>query len=240
MLWGTSVPYSFLLFLCLTNRNDYDMLIFRRYGKGKNIMAKDITGTFNSRWDDDVVIASAAVFDLLTGGLISVNENDTEGLDICHEEWFEPSVSSQESHGLDEKIPICEDCHEYLMKPVMNDVDGTNLEEGYECSGSCGNIEKKYGNLFERTIDLGCFGIILNLDEKVNGSVSGSITSDLHAQFADNTTDADFSMNYGVSDAAADALESFILALACQDIDIKSPDFLCAIETAVLSIGNNL
>ena len=198
-------------------------------------MKKLITGTFNSRWDDDVVIASAAVFNLITGELVSVNTNDIKGLDICHEEWFEPSVSSQESHSLDEKIPICEDCHEYLMKPIMLDTDGTNLEEGYECYGSCGNMEKKYGNLFERTIDLGCFGIILNLDEKVNGSVSGAITSDLHAMFHDPDLESDVE-----GDAAADALESFILAMACQDIDIESPDFLCAIETAVEAIGNNL
>ena len=65
----------------------------------------------------------------------------------------------------------------------------------------------------------------------------GRITSDLHTHFHDpdliNELDA-------VGDAAADALESFILALACEGYDIKAPAFSCALEIAAETIANNL
>jgi hypothetical protein len=47
-------------------------------------------------------------------------------------------------------------------------------------------------------------------------------------------------MEVGKAKASADALESFILALACEGYDVTSSSFICALETAVEAIGNNL
>jgi hypothetical protein len=43
-----------------------------------------------------------------------------------------------------------------------------------------------------------------------------------------------------VAKASADALESFLLALACEGIDVKSPAVLCALETSVAAIAERL
>lgn len=58
---------------------------------------------------------------------------EVEGLDNIDREWFEPDEESREVHGLDEEIELCDDCKQYLLKPVLNDTDGTNLEPGLEC-----------------------------------------------------------------------------------------------------------
>lgn len=85
-----------------------------------------------------------------------------------------------------------------------------------------------------KTIKTGCHGVIVTLDPDGNG---GAISSDLHAMFHDPELGEG---QDDIADAAADALESFILALACEKVDIESPAFLCALETAVDAIANNL
>jgi hypothetical protein len=85
-------------------------------------------------------------------------------------------------------------------------------------------------------IELPVFGIKISLTENHQGDFVGSITSDLHEE--GETAE---------EKAAIDAIESLILAYACADMDIDSPDlsgcysnaFLCAIEMAVEAIGNN-
>lgn len=42
------------------------------------------------------------------------------------------------------------------------------------------------------------------------------------------------------AEASADALESFILALACEGYDVKDSAFICALEVATEAIANNL
>jgi len=91
------------------------------------------------------------------------------------------------------------------------------------------------------TIETGCFGVTVN----TTGDGGCSITSDLHAQFAEPihniewTKDVD-TIGDAIGCAAADALESFILAMVGAGYDIDTPAFKEALETAVQSIGNNM
>ena len=74
-------------------------------------------------------------------------------------------------------------------------------------------------------ISLPCFGIRVQL----SGDGGGSISSGLHAS--------------GESDeeqAAWDAIESLILAHACDGVDVTSPAYVEGVKTAVNSVGNNL
>lgn len=75
------------------------------------------------------------------------------------------------------------------------------------------------------TITLPVFGIQV---EVYGNNGEGSISSLLHE-------DGD-SPEYT---AAISGIESFILAAACAGIDVKTPQFLEAIETAVEGITNN-
>lgn len=86
-----------------------------------------------------------------------------------------------------------------------------------------------------KIIDTKCHGIVVTLDFNEGGTIS----SNLHAMFKDPDLPENDSF-HEVSNAAADALESFILALACEGVDIESPSFLCALETSVQNIANNL
>jgi len=77
-----------------------------------------------------------------------------------------------------------------------------------------------------KTIELPCYGIKVTLDGD-----RGSITSDLieHDRIA-GKEDIDYAM---------DGVESMILAAAVAGIDIQSPAFLEAIETAVDACTEN-
>lgn len=74
-------------------------------------------------------------------------------------------------------------------------------------------------------INLPCFGISVHLERNTNdlgAPFCGTIQSDLHDK--DNNEQVD---------AAMDAIESFILAMACYGMEIQTPAFYAAIETAV-------
>lgn len=76
------------------------------------------------------------------------------------------------------------------------------------------------------TIKLPVFGITLILTETDDG-ISGSITSDLQEPI--------YSPDYSaIHSARMDGIESLILALACEGVDVESTAFLTAIETAVI------
>ena len=73
---------------------------------------------------------------------------------------------------------------------------------------------------------LPCYGIVVNASDG-----GGSISSDLHEEGVTDATEYN---------AAMDGIESMILACACAGIDIESPAFIEAIETAVEGCANNL
>ncbi len=66
--------------------------------------------------------------------------------------------------------------------------------------------------------ELPCYGIICNADaEAGDGSIQSDLKDVVHVGW----------------DAYVDAIESLILALACEGVDISQPEFITAIETAV-------
>ena len=76
--------------------------------------------------------------------------------------------------------------------------------------------------------DIGCFGIVV----KVNDEGAGTIESDLHEDLDpldQGSMARDFAMH---------ALEGLILAHACAGIDIAAPAYIEGIETAVESCEN--
>ena len=83
-----------------------------------------------------------------------------------------------------------------------------------------------------RTITLPCYGITVTLEPGIGNSTGGAIASLL----AEDPNDQD---NIAFN-AAIDGIEAMILACACEGIDIESPAFIAAIETAVEAAANNL
>jgi len=77
-----------------------------------------------------------------------------------------------------------------------------------------------------KEIDLPIYGIQVTID--VDGS--GTITSDLRTTQSEDE----------LYNSAMDGIESLILACACSGIDIETPAFLEAIETAVEGCSNNI
>lgn len=75
-----------------------------------------------------------------------------------------------------------------------------------------------------------------------DGSGSGSVESNLLNEFY-SCDDVEFQHEMGgilFEDGAADALESFLLALASEGVDIGTLPFRKALKTAVESIANNM
>ena len=82
-----------------------------------------------------------------------------------------------------------------------------------------------------KEIELPLYGIKVTL-ENLNETeeLSGTITSDLHTKQSEDE----------LYNSSMDGIESLILACACSGIDIETPAFLEAIETAVESCANNI
>ena len=74
-------------------------------------------------------------------------------------------------------------------------------------------------------INLPAFGIKIKLTGPEQSC--GSITSDLHEKGESPELKA-----------AIDSIEGLILAHACTGMDVKSPSYLCGIETVVLKVMN--
>lgn len=77
-----------------------------------------------------------------------------------------------------------------------------------------------------KTIKLPCYSIVIELNGK-----SGALTSALHDGEAEEGDDS-------LYDAAADAVESMILAHAIAGIDVTSEAYVKGVVTAVDSITN--
>jgi len=78
-----------------------------------------------------------------------------------------------------------------------------------------------------RKIELPCFGMAV---VTAGRDASGSITSSLK----------EGSPDYGLYEAAVDAIESIVLAHACAGVDVTSSAYVCGIETAVFAITDHL
>ena len=79
------------------------------------------------------------------------------------------------------------------------------------------------------------FGIML---EPVDGG--WQITSGLRDQFVDSTETENPDLEEARGEAAADGMESLLLALAAEGVDLAKPEFIRAIQTAVEQTGANL
>ena len=82
-----------------------------------------------------------------------------------------------------------------------------------------------------KTIELPCYGIKVTVNNH-DGLVSGLIFSDL---IEENRIAGKEAVDY-----AMHGIENMILAAACAGLDIQSPAFLEAIETAVDACTENL
>ena len=92
-------------------------------------------------------------------------------------------------------------------------------------------------------IALGVYGIVIAIGhEDADGGRSGSLTSDLHEGWEDNSPDSyndEDRANIDTYNATIDGIEAMILACACAGVDVTTPAFLEAIETAVEGAANN-
>lgn len=101
------------------------------------------------------------------------------------------------------------------------------------------------------TIHLPCYNMVLHLRDK-----SGTITSDLkdgcpccgssdcwfdcdESKTEDSPESEDDARSRIELNRVIDGIEALILAAACEGIDVASPAFVCAIETAVEAAANN-
>ncbi len=88
---------------------------------------KIIKGKFYSNWDDNIVFETDATLNEDTGKIetVSVVENLN----------YEKFASEDE-----QEYEICFYCHQYIVKTIILDMDGTNLEEIETCMDpSCRN-----------------------------------------------------------------------------------------------------
>ena len=84
-------------------------------------------------------------------------------------------------------------------------------------------------------IDLGIYGIVLNLVPGIEGHFDGTIRSDLHEESDLEDWDSDEQHDCDCYNAAMDTVESIILAHACAGVDIQAPAYLEGIHTSVHS-----
>ena len=79
-----------------------------------------------------------------------------------------------------------------------------------------------------KTINLPCFGIVVELDNNGNGTIT---STDLKTEHNDPEDE--------LYNAAMDGIESMILAHACAGVDITTPAYIEGIETAVDTCAQN-
>ena len=79
-----------------------------------------------------------------------------------------------------------------------------------------------------KTIELGCFGLILEVDKEGVGAIVASELKETccHDKGCDGSC-------LDLYNAAMDGVESLILAHACAGLDVTDPAYLEGIETAV-------
>lgn len=85
-------------------------------------------GTFTSVWDDgDTEISTFCTLNTETGELIAESIED-DSVDNLDREYF----TDEEGNDYD----VCPECHEYILKTVINEGVGKQLFEEIVCSNS--------------------------------------------------------------------------------------------------------
>ena len=72
----------------------------------------------------------------------------------------------------------------------------------------------------------------------VGDNKAGEITSELKEQLMPNAEECTPDV-IEVAEAHTDALEAFILALACEGYDVSEPRFVTALQSSLEAIANN-
>lgn len=85
-----------------------------------------------------------------------------------------------------------------------------------------------------KTYSIPQYGITVTVED----NRAGEITSELKKQLIDENEPGTFN-EIELGEAQADALEAFILALACEGYDISEPRFVKALQTSLEAIVNN-
>ena len=80
-----------------------------------------------------------------------------------------------------------------------------------------------------RVYNLPCYGITVRVDEYGCGSIESTIRENLMCDIQDVE-----------GQAAADAVESLILAHACAGVDIEARSYVIGLEVSMEAIANNL
>lgn len=89
-----------------------------------------------------------------------------------------------------------------------------------------------------KEIRLDVHGFRLALDEHGSGTVeSDLLTAGFRGAGAGEAVE-DFMIETGVYVAAANTIESFVLACACEGIAVAAPEFQRALETVCDAVGN--
>lgn len=83
-------------------------------------------------------------------------------------------------------------------------------------------------------ITLPCFGFEISLVRNSDGSLGGTVSSDLTRDLENDVQDE----GNRLYRASVDVVESFVLAAACAGVDVVSNAFIEAIETVVQKIQN--
>ena len=87
-----------------------------------------IKGTFTSVWDNGTV-NTAATLNAVTGELTIRTINVGNHLGSLINEYFEDLAGNE--------YEVCPECHDHIMKTVMNPGIGHDLNEEKECMGGC-------------------------------------------------------------------------------------------------------
>jgi hypothetical protein len=68
-----------------------------------------VKGKFVSVWGEGTLVVTPGELDTDTNEVVSLGyEDDDEGMDSLVDEYFKPE-------GTSERIPICTECHEYVL-----------------------------------------------------------------------------------------------------------------------------
>lgn len=112
--------------------------------------------------------------------------------------------------------------------------EGELMTSVASCEG--GSVSYRgYWRYAEQTLCARSFALPFDITVSTTGDGAGQIASDLHKQFAD--PDGKECLK---AQASSDALEAMILAMACEGIDLGTPEMKRALQTCVDAVGSAL
>lgn len=92
----------------------------------KKSKPQEMKGTFVSHWDCGSVIETPASVNVNTGEITTTASNQNPKGSLVSEEFIYEDGDSRK---------VCPECHDHILKPVMVEGVGKQLEEAFECSG---------------------------------------------------------------------------------------------------------